>query len=809
MTSSHWLPALGPTRRWLLALVSVLAGAVACENGIINPSTGGPATLEAEPIALGTIRLAWPSVDDPDVSGYVIERRTNLSGAFTPLTDEVLQSAGEVIFFDEGLEPETFYGYRVRAVTRFGERSGASSVAGALTPAMPGIAVAALTSSPNAQSSDNDGYFVSISGPATSSGSLGPLETRRFNPLPPGSYTVTLSGIRPNCHVQGDSVRLAEVTDQGVATITTLRYDVTCRDPNRGSITVVVTGTGDSLDADGYLIDVQGIADDATLPDTARVFTRLVRVPSGTGGTQLFDNLRPGSYIVTLLDVAANCTLQGAAARSLPVAALGSDSLAYTVSCIGDDPDTGNRPYVWTNQFVPQSATAGQKVTLQVSLDLTATPGQDLSAVQAELLYDHTVLRFDSASPGQLDQLTSNASTPGLISWLAFTTGSKPAGNVPLARFNFTVQGNAGTSRSRTTLQIVAGGDEVTQIDTLVRVVEDTFTIGSGPGNAAPTAEANGPYTGVAGTALTFSAAGSLDPDGTIASHAWAFTDGGSASGANPTHTFSSAGTYIATLTVTDNLGATSTDQATVTISSAGGGNLPPTAQANGPYSGSIGTAITFSSAGSADPDGSIVSYSWSFGDGGTGSGAGPSHTYSTAGTHTVTLTVTDNLGSTASDQATVTVTDPGSSTPFTWAASFGSINPADSLVALTISYDLSGNIVETPGAEALQSWVVDSLNWNPAVLRYHSFNFGPGGFGSVNPTFALSQGRLEFTGTQPAGNSTGLIVIATVRFKVIGSPGSSTTTTTSLGNLIGTAATGSYNYRSKTATQEATITAP
>ena len=790
---------------FLLALLTVLG----CRSDVLESSSEAPATLAADAISLGTIRLEWPGISDPDISGYVIERRTNLTGAFSVLTDGVLQSGGTVVYFDEDLDPETFYGYRVRAVSKFGEWSGSSPVAGARTPAMPGIEVVAQTTSPNAQSLDADGYFVSIAGPGTASGSVAPAETRRFNPLPPGSYTVTLSGIRTNCHVQGDSVRPAEVTDQGVATITTLRYDVTCRDPGRGSVTVVVTGSGDSLDADGYLLDVQGIADDVTLPDTARVYTRLIRLPSGTGGTQLFDNLRPGGYIVTLLDVAGNCTLQGVAARSVSVAALGSDTLAYAVTCIGDDPDTGHRPLVWTNQFAPQTATAGQKVTLQVSLDLTATPGQDLSAVQAELLYDHSVLRFDSVSPGQLDQITSNATSPGLISWLAFTTGAKPAGNIALARFNFTVQGSAGTSRSRTTLQIVAGGDEVTQIDTLVRVVEDTFTIGSGPVNSAPIAEANGPYSGVAGSAVSFLAAGSLDPDGSITTYAWTFTDGGSASGANPTHIFTTAGSYTATLTVTDNLGATSTDQATVTINSAGGGNLPPTAQANGPYSGSAGTAITFSSAGSIDPDGSITSYAWTFGDGGTGTGASPSHTYSSAGSFTVTLTVTDNLGSTASDQATATVANPGNNAPFTWAGSFGSINPADSLVALTISYDLSSNIVETPGAEALQSWVVNSLQWNPVVLRYHSFNFGPGGFGSVNPTFASSQGRLEFSGTQPAGNSTGLIVIATVRFKVIGSPGSSTTTTTTLGNLIGTAATGSYNYRSKTTTQEATLVAP
>jgi PKD repeat protein len=83
--------------------------------------------------------------------------------------------------------------------------------------------------------------------------------------------------------------------------------------------------------------------------------------------------------------------------------------------------------------------------------------------------------------------------------------------------------------------------------------------------------------------------------------------------------------------------------------------NVAPTADANGPYSGDEGTSISFSSAGSSDSDGSIVSYSWNFGDGGTSSSANPSHTYSAAGSYTATLTVTDDDG--ATDQATASVT--------------------------------------------------------------------------------------------------------------------------------------------------------
>ncbi|HEY2396853.1 MAG TPA: glycoside hydrolase family 44 protein [Rudaea sp.] len=86
--------------------------------------------------------------------------------------------------------------------------------------------------------------------------------------------------------------------------------------------------------------------------------------------------------------------------------------------------------------------------------------------------------------------------------------------------------------------------------------------------------------------------------------------------------------------------------------------NTPPTAAISAnPVNGTAPLAVSFSGAGSNDPDGSIAGYAWTFGDGGTGSGVSTSHTYAAAGTFTAKLTVTDNRGATGSATMTITAT--------------------------------------------------------------------------------------------------------------------------------------------------------
>ena len=65
---------------------------------------------------------------------------------------------------------------------------------------------------------------------------------------------------------------------------------------------------------------------------------------------------------------------------------------------------------------------------------------------------------------------------------------------------------------------------------------------------------------------------------------------------------------------------------------------------------------VNFSSAGSSDPEGQPLAYSWTFGDGSSSSAASPTHRYVQAGNYTARLTVSDGVNSTLSPPIAISV---------------------------------------------------------------------------------------------------------------------------------------------------------
>ncbi|MGH9759957.1 MAG: PKD domain-containing protein, partial [Blastocatellia bacterium] len=173
------------------------------------------------------------------------------------------------------------------------------------------------------------------------------------------------------------------------------------------------------------------------------------------------------------------------------------------------------------------------------------------------------------------------------------------------------------------------------------------FEIVQGSTNRPPTVSINASVTtGTAPLTVNF-VSNASDPDGTVVGYRWTFGDGATSTTASPSHVYTAAGTYSATLTVTDNGGLTASASVTITVTPPA--NLPPHVSLTpSTTSGTAPLTVSFVSTAS-DPDGQVVSYAWTFGDGGTSTAISPSHVYTNAGSFTAQVTVTDNQGATAS----------------------------------------------------------------------------------------------------------------------------------------------------------------
>jgi len=216
------------------------------------------------------------------------------------------------------------------------------------------------------------------------------------------------------------------------------------------------------------------------------------------------------------------------------------------------------------------------------------------------------------------------------------------------------------------------------------------------PPNTPPTAAfVFSPTNPQAGGWVQFNASGSSDADGTIVNYTWSFGDGGTGTGSTPWHRFATPGTYLVTLTVTDDDGATHTVTHPIQV---GVTNIPPTAVFTySPASPSVSDWVRFDASGSSDSDGSIASYVWDFGDGlPAGSGSVVYHRFTSAVTYFVTLTVTDDDG--ASNTASQPVPVGGTSQPPVASFTYVPLSPGIGTPVVFNgqgSYDPDGSIVQ------------------------------------------------------------------------------------------------------------------
>lgn len=265
-----------------------------------------------------------------------------------------------------------------------------------------------------------------------------------------------------------------------------------------------------------------------------------------------------------------------------------------------------------------------------------------------------------------------------------------------------------------------------------------------------PTAEAGGPYTAKVNNSFTLSGDGyddeainsisfqcttaecnwscNLDPD--LYPNPLVTGIGTSHAHINAVYICSSSGEHEFTLTATDNDALTATDTATVTISA----NIPPTADAGGPYEGQVNEDIVVYGTGT-DSDGDITNIYWTdempcsvFNE--TPVGIGSSNASITAvincpneGTYLAELVVTDDSAVSVTDRADVIVTALPPNEPPT----------VDTHEPLGGYEGEAGLDIELHGSASDNDGTIDIIEWSTTAYQCQLWNDSTPGIGSAN----------------------------------------------------------------------------
>ncbi len=273
----------------------------------------------------------------------------------------------------------------------------------------------------------------------------------------------------------------------------------------------------------------------------------------------------------------------------------------------------------------PYTAYEGIPVQLDGSRSSEWDPGDSITQYDWELTGDSTIDKSGAAETAAVFDWSFN--TPGTLT-IGLTVYDNGVGLPPGERLSHTAY---------TTVQVLP--------------------------NAAPTADAGGPYTVAEGDSVQLSAQASTDPDGHALTYTWDLdNDGQFDDGTGETIGFSvnDHGTYTVSVRASDG-GKTDDDSAQVTVTD----KVPNVAFHATPSAPYEGQTVQFTSTSTSSPD-ALASWDWDFDVAGgatsDSSNAAPTHIYPENGSYTVELTVKDDddvTGASLQQQITVRDTEP------------------------------------------------------------------------------------------------------------------------------------------------------